>query len=63
MMVKVYRYKVTDPRTGYDRIADRMGMIDFIENLAQGWPIYSSQAFVPASQVDESGKTAIGFRA
>jgi hypothetical protein len=58
--VKIYRYQVTDAKTGERRTARRMGTREYIKKI-QGWPIQDTEAEVDASEIDSEGKTPIGF--
>jgi hypothetical protein len=58
--LKVYKYKILDPITGYDKIADRMGIKEYIQ-LVNGTAIEETELEVDSSKVDPAGKTELGF--
>jgi hypothetical protein len=58
--VTVYRYRVLDPETGYDKIARRMGTKKYISSV-NGTVIERSDIEVEPSKVDTSGKTELNF--
>jgi hypothetical protein len=60
--VKVYKYEYTDRKLGNPAKADRMGTKEYIETCTDGWIVEGSEIEVDESQVDSSGKTAIGFK-
>jgi hypothetical protein len=58
--VTVYRYQYTDKVRAEPVTASRMGTKEYVE-MAGGWIVEGSGTEVDASNVDDIGKTEIGF--
>ena len=57
--VRVYRYEYTHPTLGQPAAAQRMGTKEYVERVS-GW-IVGDGIEVDAANVDDEGKTEIGF--
>ena len=59
--LKVYKYRVFDPGTAYDKIANRMGTKEYIQ-LVNGTVIEETELVIDSSKADSLGKTELGFK-
>jgi hypothetical protein len=59
--VIVYKYETASAKFSNPQLSRRMGTAEYVVKRTGGWIVEGSEIEVDASNIDESGKTKVGF--